>query len=293
MRYTRTSEIPSLRNPVLVAAFAGWNDAAGAATAATKLLVDKWSARHFAEIDGEEFYDFTTTRPLVRVGADFQRELEWPRNSFYYHADPAAERDAVVLVGVEPHLKWRTFTGETLELARQCGVGLVLTLGAMITDTPHSWPVPLIGFATDQALVERLRDLHIGPTRYQGPTGILGAIHDACLRREMPAVSLWASVPHYLGVAENPKVAAALLHATDHLLGLHLDLEELDQAVRRFEAQVDAIVAQSPEAAAYVKELETRADAAQDTETSDDEMELPPSEALIKDLEEFLRRRRQ
>jgi len=293
MRYTRTNEIPSLRDPVLVAAFAGWNDAAGAATAAAKMLVDKWNAHHFAEIDGEEFYDFTSTRPLVRVGANFQRELEWPRNSFYYHADPSVERDAVILVGVEPHLKWRTFTGEVLELARQCGVGLVVTVGAMITDTPHSRPVPLIGFATDPSLVERLRDIHVGPTRYQGPTGILGAIHDACLRQEMPAVSLWASVPHYLGVAENPKVAAALLHTIDALLGLHLDLEDLDQAVRRFEAQVNDIVAQSPEAAAYVKELETRADAAQETETGDDdETELPPSEGLIKDLEEFLRRRR-
>jgi len=292
MRYTWTGEIPSLRNPVLLAAFAGWSDAAGAATAAARMLIGKWDARQFAEIDGEEFYDFTSARPLVRVGADFQRELEWPRNSFYYHVDPSTERDAAVLVGVEPHLKWRTFTGEILELARQCNVGLVVTLGAMITDTPHTRPVPQIGFATDPGLVERLRDLHVGPTRYQGPTGILGAIHDACLRQEMPAVSLWASVPHYLGVAENPKVAATLLHTIDDLLALRLDLEDLDQAVRRFETQVDAIVAQSPEAAAYVRELETRADAAEETETGDDETELPPSGALIKDLEEFLKRRR-
>jgi proteasome assembly chaperone (PAC2) family protein len=295
MQYTRIEELPSLRSPVMLVAFAGWNDAAEAATAAARLLIEKWSARRFADIDAEELYDFTSTRPTVRVGADFQRQLEWPGNSFFYHSDPALERDAVILVGTEPQLKWRTFTSEIVEVARQCGVSMVTTLGAMLTDTPHSRPVPLIGFATNDDLVARLREFQIGPTRYEGPTGILGAIYDACQREGLPAVSLWASVPHYLGVTQNPKVAAALLRTVDTLLGLHLDLGDLERAVKRFEAQVEATIAKSPEAAAYVKELERRVDAAQEEEEGEGAgtAELPPSEALIEDLEEFLRRRRE
>ena len=294
MRYTRIEEIPPLRDPVLLVAFAGWNDAASAATAAGKALIGKLAARYFAAIDGEEFYDFTSTRPIVDVKGDTQVSLEWPSNSFYYHTDPALERDVIVFMGAEPQLKWRTFTGEFLDLARECGVGLVVTLGAMLTDAPHSRAVPISGFATDQTLVERLRALQINPISYQGPTGILGVIHNTCLRREMPSLSLWASVSHYLGIAENPKAAAALVHVLDDLLGLHLDLEDLDQAARRFESQVDAIVSRSIEAAAYVKELERRADAALQSQTraGGERAELPPSEALIHDLEEYLKRRR-
>jgi predicted ATP-grasp superfamily ATP-dependent carboligase len=228
------------------------------------------------------------------VGADFQRQLEWPSNTYYYHKDPSLARDVAILAGVEPHLKWKAFTQDVVDLARQCGVNTVITLGAMLADTPHTRPVPLIGFATDPVLIARLRDLNIGPTRYHGPTGILGAIHDACLRQEIPAMSLWASVPHYLGVAQNPKVASALLHSVDHLLGLGMDLRDLDEAVGRFEEQVNSVIAGSLEAAAYVKELERRADAALagESPTSEETAGFPPSEALIRDLEEFLRRRR-
>jgi proteasome assembly chaperone (PAC2) family protein len=294
MQYTRVEELPELRDPLLLIAFAGWNDAAEAATASLRVLVEKWDARRFADIDSEEFYDFTSTRPIVRVGADFQRELEWPANTYYYHKDPSLPRDIVILVGNEPHLKWRAFTGEVIDLARQCGVGMVMTLGAMLADTPHTRPVPLIGFATAPELIARLRDLGIGPTRYEGPTGILGAIHDACLRQEIPAISLWASVPHYLGVTQNPKVASALLHCVDNLFGLGIDLADLDEAVGRFEAQVNSVIARSLEAATYVKELERRADAALEEEPpmGEEGAEFPPSETLIRDLEEFLRKRR-
>ncbi|MDI6858462.1 MAG: PAC2 family protein [Dehalococcoidia bacterium] len=296
MQYTRVEELPELRDPLLLVAFAGWNDAAEAATASLRVLIDKWDARRFADIDAEEFYDFTSTRPIVRVGADFQRQLEWPANAYYYHRDPSLPRDLVILVGNEPHLKWKAFTGEVIDLARQCGVSMVVTLGAMLADTPHTRPVPLIGFATDAALIARLRDMNIGPTRYQGPTGILGAIHDACLREELPAISLWASVPHYLGVTQNPKVASALLHSVDSLFGLGIDLEDLDEAVKRFEEQVNTVIARNPEAAAYVRELERRVDAAlggeQPAGEEGEQVEFPSSEALIHDLEEFLRRRR-
>lgn len=284
-----------MRSPLLIVAFAGWNDAAESATTAARVLVEKWSAQRFAEIDPEEFYDFTSTRPTVSVGPDYQRNLSWPSNSFFYHVDPALERDVIVLVGAEPQLRWRTFSGEITDLARQCGVGIVLTLGALLADTPHTRPVPLIGFATNSALLEQLRALGVGPTRYQGPTGILGVIHDAARQAGMPAISLWASVPHYLGISQNPKVAEALLRVVDSLFGLGLDLSDIERAVQRFEQQISAIIATNPDAAAYLKELERRADAVAEGETEEgaEPSALPPSEALIKDLEDFLKRRRE
>jgi proteasome assembly chaperone (PAC2) family protein len=294
MSYTHIEQIPQLRSPLLVVAFAGWNDAAESATTAARVLVEKWSAQRFADIEPEEFYDFTSTRPTVSVGPDYQRNLTWPSNSFFFHVDPTLERDVVVLVGTEPQLKWRTFTGEIMDVARQCGVEMVLTLGALLADTPHTRPVPLIGFATDPPLLEQLRALQVGPTRYQGPTGILGVIHDACREAAIPAISLWASVPHYLGISQNPKVARALLRVVDRLFSLRLDLDDIERAVERFDQQISAIIATNPEAEAYLKELERRADATAEgqTEQGDEPSTLPPSEVLIKDLEEFLKRRR-
>ena len=294
MAYTHIEQIPQLRSPLLVVAFAGWNDAAESATTAARVLVEKWSAQRFADIEPEEFYDFTSTRPVVSVGPDYQRNLTWPSNSFFFHVDPTLERDVMVLVGTEPQLKWRTFTGEIMDVARQCGVEMVLTLGALLADTPHTRPVPLIGFATDPALLEQLRALQVGPTRYQGPTGILGVIHDACREAGVPAISLWASVPHYLGISQNPKVARALLRVVDRLFSLRLDLDDIERAVERFDQQISAIIATNPEAEAYLKELERRADATAEgqTEQGGEPSTLPPSEVLIKDLEEFLKRRR-
>jgi proteasome assembly chaperone (PAC2) family protein len=295
MAYTHIEQIPVLRSPLLVVAFAGWNDAAESATTAARVLVEKWSAERFADIEPEDFYDFTSTRPTVSVGPDYQRNLTWPSNSFFYHTDPALDRDVIVLVGAEPQLKWRTFTGEIMDVARQCGAGMVLTLGALLADTPHTRPVPLIGFATDNALLEQLRELGVGPTRYQGPTGILGVIHDAARQAGLPAISLWASVPHYLSISQNPKVASALLRVVDRLFALRLDLDDIDRAVERFEQQISAIIATNPEAAAYLQELERRADAVLEgqTEQGVEPSALPPSEMLIKDLEEFLKRRRE
>ena len=295
MAYTHIERIPELRRPLLITAFAGWNDAAEAATTAARLLVEKWSAERFADIDAEEFYDFTSTRPVVSVGPDYQRELQWPSNSFFYHADPALERDVVVLVGTEPQLKWRAFTAEIMDVALQCDVSQVMTLGALLADTPHTRRVPLIGFATDPDLLARLRELEVGPTRYQGPTGIPGVIHDACKQAGLPAISLWASVPHYLGVTQNPKVAEALLRVVDRLFGLRLDLDDIGQAVMHFEQQISAIIATNPEAAAYLTELERRADNALEGEAVGelDLSGLPSSEALIRELQEFLKRRRE
>jgi proteasome assembly chaperone (PAC2) family protein len=294
MPYTHIEQIPPLRSPLLIVAFAGWNDAAESATTAARIFIEKWSAERFADIEPEDFYDFTSTRPTVSVAPDYQRNLAWPTNSFFFHVDPLLERDVIVLVGNEPQLKWRTFTGEIMDVARQCGVEMILTLGALLADTPHTRPVPLIGFATDAALLERLRALQVGPTRYQGPTGILGVIHDAARQAAIPAISLWASVPHYLGISQNPKVARALLCVVDQLFKLGLDFSDVDRAIERFDQQISAIIATNPEAQTYLEELERRADAVAEgqTEEGEEAFTLPSSEALIKDLEEFLKRRR-
>ena len=294
MKYVTVDELPSLRSPVLVTAFAGWNDAAQAATMAARYMTRAWSAPKFASVDAEEFFDFTSSRPTVRIGTGAVRELEWPANEFYYHQATSLERDVLILVGIEPNLRWRTFASEVLELAGQCGVSLVVTLGALLADALHSRPVPLAGYATDPALAEKLAELSIMSTRYEGPTGIVGVMHDACRRRSLPAVSLWASVPHYLGATANPKAATTLLSTVNSLFGFQLPLGDIEEASREFEEQVAEAVAGSPEIAAYVRELERRIDEAveQEAEPTRGGPELPPSDVVLRDLEEFLRLRR-
>jgi proteasome assembly chaperone (PAC2) family protein len=295
MSYLEVGEVPSLRSPVLVMAFGGWNDAGQAATSAVRFLIKGWSAQRFASIDPEEFFDFTSARPTIRLAPGRQRELEWPSNTFFYKADPALSRDFVLLLGTEPHLKWRAFTGAVLQFAQQCGVTLAMSLGALLSETPHSRPVPLTGFATDPKLAARLEQLRIVPTRYEGPTGIVGTIHDACRRQGLSAVSLWAAVPHYLGTTENPKGAAALLHSLDTLLDLGLDLGGLEKAMADFEREVAKAIASNAEIAAYVQELERRSDAMSEEEARAGAggAELPSGEILIEELEDFLKGRRE
>jgi proteasome assembly chaperone (PAC2) family protein len=294
MKHITFEERPSLRKPLLVMAFAGWNDAAQSATMAARYLVGTWSAARFASVDPEEFFDFTSTRPIVKIGTEGARQLDWPANDFFYHQLPSLDHDVVIFVGTEPSLRWRTFALEVLEVAEQCGVSLVVTVGALLADAVHSRPVPVAGYASKPALAAKLGQLGVMSTRYEGPTGIVGVMHDACRRRDLPVVSLWASVPHYLGVTANPKAAAALLRLVDSLFGLQFDLGELEEASRVFEEQVAGVVAGSPEIAAYVQELERRIDAAVEgeAEPSLGGPELPPSDAVIRDLEEFLRLRR-
>jgi proteasome assembly chaperone (PAC2) family protein len=295
MSHLEMAEVPSLRSPVLVMAFGGWNDAGQAATTAVRFLIEKWSAQRFASIDPEEFFDFTSTRPTIRLAQDLQRELEWPSTTFFYKADAALKRDFVLLLGTEPHLKWRAFTGAVLEVAQQCGITQTMSLGAFLGETPHSRSVPLTGFATDPKLAARLEQLHISPTRYEGPTGIVGTMHDACRREGLLAVSLWAAVPHYLGATENPKGAVALLHALDVLFDLGLDFRRIEKAVADFEKEVARAVASNPEIAAYVREMERRSDALSEAEATAGPggAELPSGEVLIEELEEFLKDKRE
>jgi proteasome assembly chaperone (PAC2) family protein len=295
MHCLEIEKIPSLRSPVLIAAFAGWNDAGQAATAAVRFLGERWEAVRFASMDSEEYFDFTSARPLIRLGPGMERELEWPANVFFHHAEPTLGRDAVLLLGTEPHLKWRAFTDTVLHLARQCGVELLLSLGAFLGDAVHSRPVPLIGFANRAELGQRLAKLGVSPSRYEGPTGIVGALHDACRRQGMAAASLWAAAPHYLASTINPKAAAALLQCLNDFLELGIDLGEMKRASARFEAQVEEALAANPELAAYLQQLEQRLDAAGEPEPRilADGPELPPGEAVVEELEKFLREKRE
>jgi predicted ATP-grasp superfamily ATP-dependent carboligase len=294
MSHLQMEESPSLRSPILVAAFAGWNDAAQAASSSVLYLINGWSARRFAQIDPEEFYDFTDVRPMIRLSPSLQRELEWPSNSFYYHLDHTLSRDVVLLLGIEPHLKWRTFTESVLELVRQYSVSTLVTLGALLADAVHTRPVPLTGYSMDPDLAARLASMHIAGTRYQGPTGIVGTLHDACRRSGLSAASIWASVPYYLGTTPNPKASHALLSTLSGLVDLQLDLAPLEEQVHAFEQQVSEAVAANPDVAAHISELEQRMDAAVVEGPGEAETgELPGSDLIIKDLEEFLRSQRE
>lgn len=280
---------PELRDPVLIGAFRGWNDAAEAATACIRVLLDKWSAKPLATIDPEEFFDFTQARPIVRLAPGMQRELEWPSNEFFYHVGVDPAPDVILLLGTEPHLKWRTFTAEIVELAKRFGVRLVITLGALLAEAVHTRPVPITGYTTDAEVGPRLQQLGIFPTRYEGPTGIVGTLHDACRRAGLPTASVWAAVPHYLGATPNPRASLAILRALSTLLNMNLDLTDLASIAISFEQNVTEAVNQNEGLSAYVKELERRFD---EGSSEGKEPEFPPTSAIIHDLEEFLRNQR-
>lgn len=280
-------DLPSdLRRPVLLAAFAGWNDAAESATSAARFLCQRWSARRIGQILPEEFFHFGLTRPEVRIQEGSQtREIRWPANEFFVGQEPALPRDLILLVGVEPHLKWQTFCGHILELARRAQVSLVLTLGALLADVPHTRPVRVTGVSTDRELAARLRTT---PTRYEGPTGIVGVLNDACRRAGLPVASLWANVPHYVSEVANPHAILALVRRILDLLEWHTDLSELEATAAEFDEQLARILSQKPEVARYVEELERRETKA---ETGDGEpiSDLPAAAQLIREVEQFLR----
>ena len=249
-------ERPELRAPVMVCAFKGWNDAGEAASAAVSYIRGSFDAREVGSIDPEEFYDFTAVRPTVKMVEGSTREIEWPENSFSVAPVPGAEGDLVLLEGVEPSLRWRRFTEDVVTAAHDSGVRMVITLGALLADVPHSRPVSITGITSDEALVKRLG---FEPPSYEGPTGIVGLIQQACAEAGLPAVSLWASVPHYVAAAPNPKVALALVRAFEGTAGLAVDGADLESAADDYERQVTAAVASDPEVKAFVERLETAA----------------------------------
>src|SRR6476619_1836491 len=215
---------PALERPVLIAAFRGWNDGGQGASLAAGYLAKRWDARRFAEIDPEGFYDFQATRPHVKLEEGFTRRIDWPETVFYHARPDGMNRDAVLLLGVEPNLRWRTFSGLIVDFARELGVELVVTLGALLADVPHTRPAPVTGSATDPDLIEQLG---LQASRYEGPTGIVGVLHDACRSVGVPSASLWAAVPHYVSMTPSPRAAKALSERLANLLDVPLDTSEL------------------------------------------------------------------
>ena len=282
-RELRIYERPSsLERPVLIGAFRGWNDGGQAATLAVGYLARLWGARKFADIDPELFVDFQATRPMVSLEDGRTRKIEWPENSFFRGRIPGVDRDAILLVGVEPNYRWRTFSEIVTELAHDLGVELAVTLGALVADVPHTRASPVTGAATDPQLVD---ELGLQLSRYEGPTGIVGVLLDSCRRAGIPSVSLWAAVPHYVSLAPSPRAALALCQRLGDILGTPIDTAELDEAAERYSEQVTDAVASDEETAAYVAELEQRA------EELDAEEDLPSGETLAAELTRFLRER--
>ena len=285
--HLRITEIPELRDPVLVLAFAGWNDAGQAATGAVRFLVDAWSASRIGDIDPEEFYNFTEQRPTVRLLDGMMREIVWPANECYYYRGPG-ERDFVLLVGIEPHLRWRLFADLVMDIISRCQITLAVTLGGLLADMPHSRPVRVTGTTTDELLQRRMPTLAVRGSRYEGPTGIVGVLGDRFRRLGLSSASMWANVPHYINATANPKATAALLERLATLFDLDLDLTSLYDAGERFEREVSEAVAGDADAAAYVRQLEEQVDA---EPGQVDRPALPSSDTIVRELEEFLRRR--
>jgi predicted ATP-grasp superfamily ATP-dependent carboligase len=280
-------ERPKLRAPVMVCAFKGWNDAGEAASAALSYIRGSFDAQEVGEIDPEEFYDFTAVRPTVRLTEGSVREIEWPENSFSVAKVAGADGDLVLLHGVEPSLRWRRFTEDVISIARALDVRMVITLGALLADVPHSRPVAVTGITSNEALVE---ELGFEPPSYEGPTGIVGVIQRACADEGVPAVSLWASVPHYVAASPNPKVALALVRAFEGAAGVAVDGGELEEAAEDYERQVTAAVASDPEVKAFVERLENAMDEVQ-AENPPDEGSLPSADTIARDFQRFLRQR--
>jgi proteasome assembly chaperone (PAC2) family protein len=285
-RELRIYERPSnLERPVLIAAFRGWNDGGQAATLAAGYLARLWGARKFADIDPELFVDFQATRPTVSLEEGRTRKIEWPENTFFRARIPGAGRDAILLVGVEPNYRWRTFSEIVTDLAADLQVELAVTLGALVADVPHTRPAPITGAATDPHLVD---ELGLQLSRYEGPTGIVGVLLDSCRRAGIPSVSLWAAVPHYVQLAPSPPAAKALCERLGGVLSAEIDVAELDEASREYVDQVSQAVATDADTASYVEDLERRADSLDWLEESDD---LPSGDALAAEITRFLRER--
>jgi proteasome assembly chaperone (PAC2) family protein len=278
----RWQDRPSLRSPVLVAAFEGWNDAGDAASTAARYLADAWSAQPFATLDPEEFYDFTSTRPQVRLVDGITRTIEWPTNELAAAPLPGRSHDVVFLHGVEPQLHWRRFCENVTGLAAELGVQMVVSLGALLADVPHTHPVRVTGTAGDNELVRRL---NLQRSRYEGPTGIVGVLHDAFSSIGVPTASLWASVPHYVAQTPSPKATLALVQRAASLLGAPVTTTDLEIAAASYERQVSEVVEADDDVADYVRRLEE----ADDDEASDVRLEMLSGDALAAEVEDFLR----
>jgi len=270
--------LDSLNKPVLVVAFKGLFDASGSATSALEWLMEKSESENLGEIDSETFFDFTQERPLISFDKNGERALTWPKNKIVAIRTSGNERDLLAISGIEPHLRWRTFSELLIEVVNKSNAESVITLGSMVGMTPHSRPLTVTGSSTNPELAERL---NLEKPSYQGPTGIVGVLHDALDRSKIPVVSLRVSVPHYVPDSPNPKATRALLRRFEQVTGVTTEYEELDGPAADWQKQVDTAVASDDEITAYVTRLETTID--------EDENLLPSGDDLAAEFEAFLR----
>lgn len=275
--FVRCSSLPELRSPVLIVALEGWNDAGDAASTTAHHLIDRWNAELFADIDPEEFFDFTAIRPTVEIVDGFERELHWPDTSFYAARLADAPFDAIVMLGVEPQMRWRTFCQQILATAQALGAEMVVTMGALLADVPHTRPVQVLGTAYDEATAHKLG---LKPSNYEGPTGIIGVLHAEARDAGFTAASLWAAVPSYVPGATSPKAALALVERLTNMLDVAVYATDLEIAAVSYERQVGELVAEDEQTAEFVTQLEHQ---------YDEEAEFLDSDDLLDELEQFLR----
>lgn len=305
MEHVRWLAQPSLQRPMVIAAFTGWNDAADAASNSVRHMVEAWQAKPLAEIDPEEFTDFATVRPHVRLTADQRRTIVWPTVGAWSASTPGG--DVILLLGPEPALRWRLFTQQVVGIAQRFDASLVLTLGALLADVPHTRPVQLIGTATEQDLIDRF---HLQRSRYEGPTGIVGVVQDACTRADLSSASLWAAVPAYASQVPSPKASLALVERACEIIGTPAPIARLHNEATDYDARVTAFVADDNDLVGYVARLESLSDSGEldnddfdydeiddDDDEDDDDVvggELGPdpevdSDELMAEVERFLR----
>jgi len=278
------SDPPELRAPILVCSFRGWNDAAGAASTALATVATSLDSELVASVDPEEFFDFQANRPTISLEEGQTRRIDWPANSLIAAEAPSAERDLLLLDGTEPNLRWRTFSEAIANTAERMGVEMVITLGALLAEVAHTLPVPITGLASDQDLVE---ELDLSRSTYEGPTGIVGVVHDMCRQRGMSSASLWAAVPHYVAAVPNPKAALALLRRLEALTGIAVDASELEEETESYEEQVGRAVAANPEIEELVQKIEEQ----QAEQLSEDGTDLPSGDSIASEFQNFLRQR--
>ncbi|MDE0719271.1 MAG: PAC2 family protein [Dehalococcoidia bacterium] len=283
MEHLIIHETPDKKLKHMVVVFSGWADAGEGATSAIKFLQRKLKSKKFAEIDPEEFYDFSQTRPYTSRTRDGKRRIHWPANEFSYLTDPRADSGAMVFVGVEPNLKWRTFAKTVATVAKDHGVESVIHIGALLDAVPHTRPVKLSGTASESSLSEFLEGQGIRSSNYQGPTGISSAVMAACIEEGLEYTSIWGHTSHYLQAAPNHRVGSTLLEILLKLLNLPLDLAELKSAASVFNLEVEKAVAKDDQIASYVTKLEGQYDEAVAA------IEIPDPAELVRDLEKFLR----
>jgi hypothetical protein len=312
MEHVRLSTNPNLERTILVGAFAGWNDTASAATWALKFLVHQWDAQQFADIDPEQFFDFSAARPQARITSGSLRRITWPANRFYAHQSARdeepepARRDIILLLGEEPQLHWKVFSKEVLALCRVCNVEEMILLGSQVAEVPHTAPVQINGVTSQPSLLKRLVSGGIERASYNGSAGILTVLHEAARKDGMPVTSLWGVAPQYVSATPNLPVSEALLQKLDSLYGFGLHLRDVTRAAQRFNNRVSSLVADDPEVSAYVRELERRNGIPSEAEQSQSEQEsfdasgvhtisrdiaLPSPEQAVETVEEFFRRR--